>query len=82
MLDINTLDCIMQVWTEEKQTRWKELLPAWYNFWTNEPLNTAAMGDIDKNGNRQKLENLFKDFMAYDDLPLIVAWDETKKQVC
>ena len=57
-------------------------MPAWYNFFINEPLNSAVLGlVVVKKEDEQQMEALVYDKITYDDLPVIVAWDNVEKKV-
>ncbi|XP_067930230.1 arylalkylamine N-acetyltransferase-like 2 [Watersipora subatra] len=74
-------DIELQIWHEEKRTRWRELLGPWYNFWHFGTLTTGAMAGENLEEHRKSLDGVFYDHMTYNDLPLIVAWDKKAKKV-
>lgn len=75
-----SLFIVEQRWTEKKK-RWRELLPAWYSFWVDEPLNSAALGSLEEGSNKLNLTHKLQDMMDYDTLPLVVSWDTENKKV-
>ncbi|XP_067930467.1 arylalkylamine N-acetyltransferase-like 2 isoform X1 [Watersipora subatra] len=71
----------IQIWYEEKATRWRELLPPWYNFWTNGTLTTGALAGENIEDHKKSLDAIFLDHVLCNDLPLIVAWDPENQKV-
>ena len=71
------------MWDKElKTTRWKELLQVFSHFCASEPLISSILGTEVKS-NVDGMEGLLFDMLSYDDkLPLVVAWDLVKRQVC
>ena len=73
---------IKQVWDDSvKLMRWRELLPGWIYFLTNEPMHSAILGRELNEESKESLSGLLQETLSYDDLPVIVAWDTANNKV-
>ncbi|XP_067951636.1 arylalkylamine N-acetyltransferase-like 2 [Watersipora subatra] len=69
----------IQIWDEERKTRWRELLPLWHSFWDGEPISSGVWSTAEDY--TQGRTNLVYDRVVNGTLPIVVAYDTEKAKV-